>query len=395
MPTNTLTDARCKAARAGERDFKLFDGGGLFLFVSAKGAKTWRLSFRVARKPKTMSFGPYPEVSLARARELRDEAKARLREGDDPMSERRAHRRGKTLDEASDEFWSGRKDLSPSYLANAINGIKTHLSPRLGQRGIATISREDLLDALNVMDRAGLHVYVRKVRMWVGQVFDWAVEQGYATINPAKLIDPKKAFGRAEVEHFPAIEPRDMPALMQRVAMEPRIQSVLALKLLACTWTRTIELRMMEWSEVDLSTREWLIPAGKMKRKKDHLVPLSRQAVELITELKQRSNGSIYVFPNDRTAKRPMSENAVLYLLHRIGYKGRMTGHGFRSVASTWANSHGYNVDAIERQLAHVPENRVRSAYNRAAYLSERQQLLQDWADWLDSCEVDPGAAQG
>jgi len=150
---------------------------------------------------------------------------------------------------------------------------------------------------------------------------------------------------------------------------------------------------MMEWSEIDEGEALWLIPEGKMKRSKDHLVPLSRQAMDLLRELKARCRGSRYVFPSDRVLTRPMSENAVLYLIHRIGYKGKLTGHGFRSIASTWANENGYKPDAIERQLAHVPENKVRSIYNRAEYLPERRAMLQAYADWLDSCNVDAGAA--
>lgn len=149
----------------------------------------------------------------------------------------------------------------------------------------------------------------------------------------------------------------------------------------------------MEWSEIDEKESLWLIPAGKMKRSKDHLVPLSRQAIEILRAMKARSRGSKYVFPSDRSISRPMSENSVLYLLHRIGYKGRMTGHGFRSIGSTWANERGYNVDAIERQLSHVPENKVRSAYNRAAYLEQRREMLQAFSDWLSN--VNSGVAEG
>lgn len=398
MPTNTLSDAKCKGAKPAEKDYKLFDGGGLHLFVSAKGAKTWRLAYRVDGKPKTISFGPYPEVSLAEARAKRDEAKAALRTGSDPMSPRRAARKGKTFAEATTDYWSGRKDLSDSYRRNALRGIEMHLMPALGDRPITAISRDDLMVELRRMDAAGLHVYVRKVRMWAEQVFEWAVENEYATINPAALIRPDKAFGRAQVESFSALELRDVPDFLQRLAMERELQSVLACRLLGYTWVRTNELRMMEWAEVDIDSATWLIPAGKMKRKRDHVVPLSRQAVGVIGEMKARSRGGRYVFESDRGKDRPMSENAVLYLIHRIGYKGRMTGHGWRSVASTWANEHGYNPDAIERQLAHVPDNKIRAVYNRAEYLPERREMLQAWSDWLDaigSRELNPVAAKG
>ena len=396
MPTNTLKDSLCKAAKPAEKAFKMFDGGGLHLFVSPKGSKTWRIAYRVAGKPQTMSIGPYPEVSLADARAKRDELKATLRDGGDPMAPRRATRKGMTLRVASETYWAGRKDISPSYKANAERGIEMHLFKNLGDANIGSITRDSLLEQLTRMDAAGLHVYVRKVRMWIGQVFDWAVENGHATINPAALIKPEKAFGKATVESFAALTLREMPDFLTRLNMEATLQSVLACKLLAYTWVRTNELRMMEWSEIDEGEALWLIEAGKMKRRKDHLVPLSKQALSILREMKARSQGSIYVFPSDRRDDRPMSENAILYLIHRIGYKGRMTGHGFRSVGSTWANERGCTPDAIERQLAHVPENKVRSIYNRAAYLPERQAMLQAWADWFDSCaDVDAGGAQG
>lgn len=405
MPTNCLRDSDCKAARPTDKIFKLFDGGGLYLAVLPSGGKTWRIAYRFAGKQQTKSVGPYPEVSLAEARSKRDELKASLRNGSDPMADRKAARNesrlhGKnrkwiTLQEASDTYWAGRNDISTSYRANAERGIAMHLCATLGERDVASITRIDLLAELKRMDAAGLHVYVRKVRMWVDQVFEWAVENEKATINPAKLINPEKAFGKSKVESFAALTLRDVPEFLQRLAMEGDLQSVLACRLLSLTWVRTIELRMMEWSEIDEGEALWLIPEGKMKRGKDHLVPLSRQAIALLRELKARSRGSRYVFPSDRTLMRPMSENAVLYLIHRIGYKGKLTGHGFRSIASTWANENGYKPDAIERQLAHVPENKVRSVYNRAEYLPERRAMLQAYADWMESGNVDAGVAQG
>lgn len=393
MPTNKLTDRQCKAAQASEKPAKLFDGGGLYLFISQTGAKSWRLSYRLDGKPQTMSFGAYPVVSLAEARTKRDEVKTSLRDGADPMAPRRANRAGMTLTEASESYWSGRRDLSASYLANARRGIEMHLLPELGKRNIASIERSDLLAALQKMDAAGLSVYVRKVRMWIGQVFDWAVENGHAKINPAALIDPRKAFSAATVEHLASIEVREVPALIQRLAMESRLQSVLACRLLALTWVRTGELRMMQWGEIDGDL--WRIPAGKMKRRRDHVVPLSNQAQAILAELKDRARSSEYVFPAEHRDDRPISENTVLYLLWRIGYQGRMTGHGWRTVASTWANEGGFNRDAIERQLAHSPDDKVRAAYNRAEYLPERRAMLQAWADWLDSCEINPGITQG
>jgi integrase len=331
-----------------------------------------------------MSLGPFPAVSLADAREKLGEVKALLRSGGDPMIERKRSaiaRRGVTLGEAVETYWTGRTDVSDGYRSNALRGIERHLSDLLS-RPIGGIDRADLLASLQRMDAAGHYVYVRRVRMWVGQVFDWAVEHGHATINPATLIRPEKAFGRARVTSFAALSLREVPEFMARLSAENELNSVLACRLLALTWVRTVELRLMEWSEIDSET--WVIPAGKMKRKRDHVVPLSRQALSILDEMRDRTLPEArFVFCAPHRGDRPMSENAILYLIARMGYSGKMTGHGWRSVASTWANEGGYNADAIERQLAHVPGNAVRGIYNRAEYLPIRREMLQAWADWL------------
>jgi hypothetical protein len=198
MPTtNTLTDAECRRTKPAERAQKLFDGGGLHLFVSPKGAKTWRVAYRLAGKPQTMSLGPYPAVTLAVAREKRDELKATLRAGGDPMAPRRELRAHCTFREACELFLAGQKKWSPSYRDNATRALEMHLYPSIGARQIGALTREDMLQVLGVMDAKGLHQYVRKTRMWAGQVFDWAMENGHAKTNPARLIQPAKAFGSA------------------------------------------------------------------------------------------------------------------------------------------------------------------------------------------------------
>ena len=303
--------------------------------------------------------------------------------GGDPMAPRRAQRGGMTLQEACETYWAGRKDLSASYVQNATRALERHIHPKLGARPIGAIDREQLLAVLDTMDAAGLHDFVRKCRMWTSQVFEWAVERGEAKINPAALINPRKAFSRVTVEHFAALELTEVPEFLRRLALEEELQSVLACRLLALTWVRTNELRMMLWSEI--SGDLWRIPAGKMKRRRDHLVPLTAPALAVLQRLKDRSRGGPYVFPAEHRIDRPISENTVLMLLARMGYKGRMTGHGWRTVASTWANEHGYGADAIERQLSHVPEDKSRGAYNRAEYMPERRAMLTAWAEWLEA----------
>jgi integrase len=386
--TNKLTDAALRKAKPRERPYKLFDGGSLYLFISPKGAKVWRLAYRVHGKPQTASLGEYPLLTLAEARTKRDDLKKALLDGITPK--RKATAGQPTLEEATQTYWTGRKDVSDGYRDNAIRGIELHLYRALGKRPIGSITRDELLAELAALDAEGKHVYVRKVRVWVGQVFDWAVEHRHCEVNPAASINPKKAFGKAVVESHAALELPEVHPLWARLDMERDLSSVLATRLLAYTWTRTQELRFMEWSEIEGGL--WRIPKGKMKRRKDHLVPLPTQALDVLRDMKARSRGSPYVFPAEHRLDRPMSENTVLALLYRLGYKGKMTGHGFRSIASTWANERGFNKDAIERQLAHSPDDKVRSAYNRAEYLPERRAILQAWADWLN--KVDASGAQ-
>ncbi|WP_219209176.1 tyrosine-type recombinase/integrase [Variovorax boronicumulans] len=388
MPTFKLSDNKVRAAKPTDKPQKIFDGQGLHLFVSPKGAKTWRLAYRLDGKPQTASLGAYPDVSLALAREKAAEIRKGMAQG---VSPKKPKRNAVTFKEAAEIYWNGRKDVADGYRANALRALEMHLYKPIGDLPIGSIDRPTLLTALMITDNAGHHVYVRKVRMWASQVWDWAVEHEHAAINIPATIQPKKAFGKSKTKPHASLELTEVADFLLRLSLEKEIQSVLACKLMALTWVRTQELRMMLWDQIDGNV--WRLPEEVMKRDKDHIVPLARQAVEIIEKLRARSRGSIYVFPNDRRADRPMSENAVLYLMHRMGYKGEMTGHGWRSVASTWANEHGYNRDAIERQLAHTPDDKVRSAYNRAEYLKERRAMMQAFADWLD--KPDTSSLQG
>lgn len=306
MPTNTLTDSQCRSAKAGEKARKLFDGGGLHLYISPKGSKTWRLAYRFDGRPQTMSFGPYPEVSLAEARQRRDDAKAKLRDHINPIEHRKPSKQTNiSLEDANESYWEGRKDISDGYRRNAQRGIQTHLCPTLGKLTLREIDRERLLTALNVMDASGHHVYVRKVRMWVGQVFEWAIEQGYAESNPCEQINPRKAFGHHRKQHFAALDAKDIPEFLARLSFESELTSVIACKLLALLWVRTKELRMMKWAQVEPGL--WRLPASVMKSDEYHLVPLSKQAEALIEQMRQRSRGSEYVFPHETRLDRPMA----------------------------------------------------------------------------------------
>lgn len=384
MPTNKLGAAQIKALQPAGKPKKYFDGGGLYLYVTPSGGKIWRMAYRLAGKQQTLVFGAYPVVSLADARKQRDSVKALLAKGGDPKAEVREAKLSLVFADAVEQYWAGRADLADKTREDAQAALARHLYRRLQHVPLNQIDKHLLLEALLVVDRAGKHVLARKLRRWSNQVFEWAVERGHCERNPAAEIRPERAFGRSVEQHQAALDLRDVPDFWARLALEGALSSALACRLLAYTWVRTQELRLMEWSEIDQAERLWVVPGVKMKKRRDHLVPLSDQALAIIAEMGERRRGERFVFENPRDKNRAMSENAVLYLIHRLGYKGRMTGHGWRTVASTWANERGYSPDAIERQLAHVPGDAVRAAYNRAEYLDIRRTMLQSWADWLD-----------
>jgi integrase len=391
MATNKLTDALCKRTLPTDKAQKLSDGHGMYLYVSTKGAKVWRMDYRIAGIGQTKVLGPYPLLTLAEARVARDEVRKQLLAGEDP-SAKSAVKPSITLGAASASYWEGRKDVGPGYLEDATRGLALHLAS-LWNVPVNTLTKAQLMEPLMVLNAQEKFVYARRIRLWASQVLGWAVSHDHCTENVADQIDPKTAFGRRKVKHFASLKLRDVGGFVARLRLEVELQSVLAAWMLGYTWVRTKELRMMEWKDIEGDL--WRLPEIVMKKGREHLVPLPRQAMEVLAKMKLRSRGSIYVFPNDRRLDRPMSENSVLYLLGRIGYGGLMTGHGFRSIASTWANEHDYDADAIEIALSHSADAKddVRSAYNQAEKLPQRRQMLQDFADWLD--KADAGLLQG
>lgn len=378
MATNRLTDAVCKRAPTPDKVKKLMDGGGLFLALLPSGSKVWRQNYRLHGKEQTEVFGPYPLLGLADARVRSAEFKRKLLDGVDVKAK---PEKSITFKEACALYWAGRKDVTEGYVGNATRGLAMHLDGAIGNTPVSLLTRQMVLDPLLVLDAQGKHVYSRRVRLWASMVLEWCKEQRHCAENVADQINPKTAFGRKVVVSHASVKVSELHDLLARVALEKDLQSVLALKMLALTWVRTGELRMMKWEGIEGDL--WRVPGASMKMGREHLVPLPKQALVLLEQLKLRSRGSIYVFPNDRRLDRPMSENSILYLLGRIGYAGLMTGHGLRTVASTWANERSYNADAVEMALAHASGSAVRKVYNHAAYLPQRRQMLQDFADWL------------
>ncbi len=385
-----LADVSVKNAKSKEKPYKLADGGGMYLLVTTKGQKWWRLDYRLNGKRKTLSLGVYPDVKLKKARKRRDEARDQIADGLDPSKARKekkaAHEDADTFKTVAEEW---RKKYSPKWTPTYAEDIYARLSkyvyPWLGNNTVDAITPSDLLRVLRRVEDKGALETAHKLRRHCGQIFRYAIVTGRADRDPSQ--DLKGALTPVKTRHFASItDPKKIGELLRAIdRYKGNIVTRCALKFAPLVFVRPGELRKAEWEEIDLDSAEWRIPADKMKMDRPHVVPLSIQALEILKELQPLTGAWRYVFPSVRTRHRPMSENTLNNALGNMGYSGNdMVAHGFRSMASTRLNEMGWNRDAIERQLAHVEGNAVRAAYNYAEHLEERQRMLQAWADYLD-----------
>jgi len=385
-----LTDTAIRNAKAEDKPRKLFDGGGLFLLVTPAGGRWWRFKYRIGGKEKLLSLGVYPEVSLKEAREKRDEARKLVSNGADPSQERQAAKAteaGVGSFEVVAREWHGKmaKNWVQSHAATITRRLEVFIFPSLGHRPINEITAPDLLKLLHMIEARGTVETAHRVKQICGQVFRYAIATGRAERDPS--ADLRGALAPARTKHMASItDPKGVAGLLRAIGeYQGSLVTACALKLAPLVFVRPGELRQAEWAEIDLDAAEWRIPAAKMKMKSPHIVPLSRQAVAILREIQLLTGHGRYVFPSQRTDARPMSNNTVNAALRRLGFsKEEMTGHGFRSMASTLLNEQGWNRDAIERQLAHAERNKVRAAYNFAEMLPERRKMMQAWADYLD-----------
>jgi len=382
-----------RTAKPQAKPYKLSDGGGLHLLVQVRGSKLWHLAYRFDGKQKLLSFGKYPLIPLSRARELRDEAKKLLAEGIDPSAVKKAERRKQRVSRANtfkaiaDECMAKWKseDVAQATL-NKKEWLLGLVIADLGDMPIADITAADLLSVLRKIEANGRYETATRARSTAGSVFRYAIATGRADRDIS--VDLKGALITPTISHHPAItDPKKIGALLRAIdgfLGHPTTHA--ALKLAPLLFVRPGELRQAEWAEFDLKGKIWRIPAHKMKMRRDHIVPLSKQAIQLFGGIEREDEGSKYVFPSVRSGKRPMSENTLNAALRRLGYSSdEMTTHGFRSMASTRLNESGeFSPDVIERQLAHQEQNEIRRAYNSAEHLPERTRMMQYWADYLD-----------
>jgi integrase len=387
-----LTEVTIRAAKPKEKPYKLFDARGLFLLIKPTDARLWRLKYQHAGREKLISLGLYPEVSLKRAREKRDEARKLIADGVDPSATRKAQKlaRADTFQAIADEWLSlHRKKLSASTISKAEAAFRDLLNPFIGSRPIREITAPDVLAALRRIEARGAHETAHRVKQRAGQVFRYAVATGRAERDPTG--DLRGALAPVVVRNYPAItEPKRIGELLRAIhGYVGQPATAAALKLAPLVFVRPGELRMAGWSEFDLDAAEWRIPAERMKMREQHLVPLSRQAIDLLRELHPLTGPDGYLFPSLRTPSRPMSNNTINAALRRLGYSNdEMTAHGFRAIASTCLNEQGWPPDVIELQLAHAERDEVRAAYNRAQRLAERREMMQAWADYLDGLKT-------
>ncbi|MBI5438847.1 MAG: tyrosine-type recombinase/integrase [Nitrosomonadales bacterium] len=396
MATNLLSAAECKNATSnGAGIRKLHDGDGLYLWVYLDGRKYWRMRYWQTDKEKSLSVGVYPKITLSDARKKRDELRKQLQADLDPSAERKATNLRKKLANVNSfeavalEWYNKQLHTWVEHHASDVKRrLESNIFPTLGKRPIDQINALELLETIRKIEARGAYDLAHRVLQVCGQVFRYGIATGRCTRNLS--TDLRGALNPHVMQHQSAVRPEELPDLMRAIAKYDETgdkQTRLALQLLAQTFVRTNELIGAEWTEFDLDNALWIIPAGRMKMKTEHVVPLARQALAILAEIKEISGGSRFVFPG-RNRDKPISNNTMLFALYRMGYKGKMTGHGFRAVASTILNETGFKPGVIERQLAHCERNEVRGAYNRAEYLPERKKMMQHWADYLGSIEA-------
>jgi integrase len=379
-------------AKPREKAYKLSDERGLFLLVKPNGSKYWRFKYRFNNKEKLLAFGVYPDISLADARNKRDDARKLVANQIDPGELRKANKRAVIMAAensfeaiAREWFVKFSSKWTESHGERIFRRLEKDIFPWLGSTPINEVTPPKLLVVLRRIESRGAVETAHRAHQNCSQVFRYAIATGRAERDPA--ADLKGALQPVKSGHHASItDPKEIAKLMRAINdYKGFIITKCALKLAPLVFVRPGELRKAEWSEINFETAEWRIPASKMKMRVMHIVPLSTQAIEVLKEVQPLTGHLKYVFPGVRALDRPMSENTVTGALRRLGYTSdEMTGHGFRSMACTILNEQGWNRDAIERQLAHSERNNVRAAYNYAEHLPERRRMMQEWADYLD-----------
>lgn len=387
-----LTDKVIAKAKPAEKPYKLTDGNGLYMLITPSGGKLWRWKYTQGGKEKVLALGSYPTVTLSEARTACAEERRKLFAGVDPAAQRKADKIAQAVSNANSfksvallwwEQW--RKARTPHHADAILRRMEQNIFPHLGHRPITEIEAPELVAMAKAVQARGVVDLPKRTMQNSNQIFRYAIAHGLAKRNPAAEIRPSDVLASHTPKNLARIESKELPDLLRHIdAYQGSPVTRLAIRLMALTFVRTSELIGAQWAEIDLEAARWDIPAARMKKKTPHIVPLSQQAINILETLKLISGGGVLVFPGERNPAKPMSNNTILKALERMGYKGKMTGHGFRGLASTLLHEQGYNHEHIELQLAHINRDEVSAAYNHALYLEPRAKMMQEWADYLD-----------
>ena len=388
-----LTDTKIRALKPTTETQVIPDGFGLHLAISPANKRSWKIRYSIDGKRSWITIGQYPVMGLQEARKERDRINKQVSDGIDPGQQKRIEKatrirdRGNTFQTIAEEWLESQEaHWTPYYYRQTTSCLEQNAFPIIGEMPIRNVTAAHVLNVLKKMEERGAHTYAIMLRQWISSVFRYAVATLRAEYDPAAPL--KGAIKRPPVQHSRALTQDEIADLKSKInAYGGHRTTVIALRMILLTFVRTVELRMAEWSEIDLEAALWTIPAERMKMRRKHLVPLSSTLIPLLEELKTISGNGKYLFPNMRNPKTCMSGTTINRAIEYMGYQsGFFTGHDFRATASTWLNEMGFRADVIERQLAHVEKNAVRKAYNHAEWLPERRDLMQKWADWLEKC---------
>jgi len=394
-----LADLQISKAKPKEKDYKLSDGGGLHLLVTKTGGKLWRLQYRFDGKQKMLSFGSYPAITLADARQRREDARKLLANGQDPVAVKKAVQEAAAVATASTfgvvagEWFQKRKPEWVESHAVSIKGrLDNYILPAFGSKPIAEVTAADVRTMLLKIEARGTVEAAKRVKVICGQIFRHAVAHGLLEYDPSAALKPSELFRKVEKRHFAAVtDPKELAPLLRSIeGYNGSIETRCALQLLPLLLMRPGELRHLEWSEIDVDAAQINIPAEKMKMRSAHSVPLSRQALAILEEIRPLTGTGKYVFPSTRSAERPISDNTLNACFRRMGYdRDTVTAHGFRATARTILDEVlGFRPDVIEHQLAHAVKDPNGRAYNRTAFIEDRRRMMQHWSDYLDGLKA-------
>ena len=395
----SLTDIAIRNYKPKDKPYKVAAGNGLFLQVKPDGSKYWLFRYRFEGKENTLSLKRYPDISLTQAEQKARDAHKLIAGGLNPSDERKAIKAEKSNKQVNTfEVWARKwwqhwhVDKSPRHADYVIRRLEADVFPAIGDRPIVDINASDITKLVKAVSNRGAVVIAKRILQSTARVFSYAIahtEDSKVMINPAIQIKPSDIITPRKEVNYARLDIKELPELLRAIdGSRSAPITRLATKLMALTFVRTSELINAKWSEFDFEAAQWRIPAERMKMETPHIVPLARQAIHILESLKTISGDVEMVFPNQNNRTKPMSNNTILKALAIMGYKGKMTGHGFRGIASTALHEQGYDHMHIELQLAHQERDQTSAAYNHALYLKQRTAMMQQWADYLDELKA-------